>query len=173
MNGGRALAEGRGTAERASEPTFEPTFEDFFFEQHDRLYRALFFVTGDASEAEDIAQDAFLRLWERWDDVGGIDDPVAYLFKVAMNGFRMRLRRARVAARHLVQPTLPADVFHEVELREDLRQLLASLPVRQRAALVLTEILGYDAAKAGEILGARPSTVRSLANRGRAALRAT
>ena len=163
------MAEGRGTAERAS----APTFEDFFFEQHDRLYRALFFVTGGASEAEDIAQDAFLRLWERWDDVGRIDDPVAYLFKVAMNGFRMRVRRAKVAARHFAQPTPAADVFHEVELREDLRQLLASLPVRQRAALVLTEILGYDAAKAGEILGARPSTVRSLVHRGRATLKAT
>jgi RNA polymerase sigma-70 factor (ECF subfamily) len=163
------LTEGRGTAERAS----APTFEDFFFEQHDRLYRALFFVTGDASDAEDLAQDAFLRLWERWDDVGGIDDPVAYLFTVAMNGFRMRLRRAKVAARHVVQPTPPADAFHEIELREDLRQLIAALPTRQRAALVLTEIFGYDAAKAGEILGARPSTVRSLAHRGRAALKAT
>ena len=41
-------------------------------------------------------QDAFLKLWERWDQIGEIDDAVGYLFRVALNGFRMRARRARV-----------------------------------------------------------------------------
>lgn len=151
-----------------------PPFDQFFLLEHDRLYRALYFVTGDANEAEDIAQDAFVRMWERWDEVGRIDDPTAYLFRVAMNGFRMRLRRAKVAARHL----LPVedrghDPFEEIDLREDVRRLLAGLPRQQRAALVLTDILGYDSAMAAGILGVRPSTIRVLTHRGRAALRGT
>jgi DNA-directed RNA polymerase specialized sigma24 family protein len=49
------------------------TFEGFFESERVRLYRALFAVTGSRSEAEDIAQDAFLKVWERWDRVGRMD----------------------------------------------------------------------------------------------------
>jgi DNA-directed RNA polymerase specialized sigma24 family protein len=44
-----------------------PTFEEFFGTEHARLFGALCFITGDRDEAEEIMQDAFLRLWERWD----------------------------------------------------------------------------------------------------------
>ncbi len=47
-------------------------------------------------------QEAFLTLWERWDTIDRIDDPTGYLFRVALNGFRMRARAARRAARRLV-----------------------------------------------------------------------
>lgn len=51
------------------------TFEGFFECERIRLYRALFAVTGSRSEAEDIAQDAFLKVWgERWDRVGRMDE---------------------------------------------------------------------------------------------------
>ena len=46
--------------------------------------------------------EAFLKLWKRWDRIESIDDPVAYLFRTALNGFRMRVRRTRVAARRLM-----------------------------------------------------------------------
>jgi DNA-directed RNA polymerase specialized sigma24 family protein len=49
-------------------------------------------------------QDAFLKLWERWDRIEKIRDPGAYLFRSALNGFRMRLRRTRTAARRLIPP---------------------------------------------------------------------
>jgi RNA polymerase sigma factor (sigma-70 family) len=149
-----------------------PSFELFFDEQHGRLYRAMFFVTGSATEAEDVVQDAFVKLWERWDRIDTIDDPVAYLFRTAMNGFRMRLRRAKVAARHLRPVSEGSDPFEAIELRADLKALLADLPPRQRAALVLTDIFDYDSAQAGDILGVRPSTVRVLVHRGRETLRA-
>ena len=65
-------------------------FDMFFEEEHERVARALFFVTGNADDAEELMQDAFLKLWERWDRIDRIDDPTAYLFRVAFNGFRMR-----------------------------------------------------------------------------------
>jgi DNA-directed RNA polymerase specialized sigma24 family protein len=63
-------------------------------------------------------QDAFLKLWERWDRIDLIDDPRSYLFRVVLNGFRMRTRAARRAARRKVAPYFepqeaPADWFDE------------------------------------------------------------
>ena len=87
---------------RAEAPETPASFDDLFLDLHDRLYRALFFVTGSAHDAEELTQDAFLKLWERWDRIDTIEDPTAYLFRVAMNGFRMRTRRTRLAARKLI-----------------------------------------------------------------------
>ena len=154
-------------------PAERQSFEELFLDQHDRLYRALYFITGSRADAEELMQDAFLKLWERWDSIGGIEDPVAWLFRVSLNGFRMRARRARVAAARLVPMTTPRDPFEDVNVREDVRRMLRSLPQRQRAALVLTEIFDYSSEQAAQILGIRPATVRVLASQGRAALRAT
>jgi RNA polymerase sigma-70 factor, ECF subfamily len=153
----------------AAPVSFDVLFEDL----HDRLYQALFFVTGSSADAEELTQDAFLKLWERWDAIESIDDPTAWLFRVALNAFRSRLRRVRVATRRVMPGSPPPDPFDEVELREDVRRLLLALPPRQRAALVLTEIFGYRSDEAGAVLGIAATTVRVLASKGRAALRAT
>jgi RNA polymerase sigma-70 factor, ECF subfamily len=157
---------GRETS--VSPPAFDVLFED----QRDRLYKALYFITGSSADAEELAQDAFLKLWERWDTIGSIEDPTAWLFRVALNGFRIRARRARVAARKLLPGPPPPDPYDEIELREDVRRLLVGLPARQRAALVLTEIFGYTSEEAARILGIKATTVRVLASQARAALRA-
>jgi RNA polymerase sigma-70 factor (ECF subfamily) len=151
-------------------PARPPSFEALFLDVHDRLYRALYFITGSSADAEELMQDAFLKLWERWDRLDTIEDPVAYLFRVALNGFRMRARRARVAARSLV-PATSRDPFDDIDLREDVRRMLRRISPRQRTAIVLTEILGYDSEQAARIMGIRPTTVRVLASQGRAALR--
>ena len=159
---------------REREAPVEPQgFEELFLDRHDRLFRALYFMTGSRDDAEELMQDAFLKLWERWNSNGAIDDPVAWLFRVSLNGFRMRTRRARVAARRLVPMTSPRDPFEDVNIREDVRRMLRSFPQRQRSALVLTEIFDYSSEQAAQILGVRPTTVRALASQGRAAMRAT
>jgi RNA polymerase sigma-70 factor, ECF subfamily len=146
-------------------------FDAFFADEHERLYRALYFVTGDRHDAEELMQDAFLKVWERWDRVSRLDDPQGYLFRAALNGFRMRRRRAATAVRKLVPAAADRDLFHESDLRADVRAMLLALSPRQRAALVLTELLGYSSEDAGRILRIRPSTVRALATQGRNALR--
>jgi RNA polymerase sigma factor (sigma-70 family) len=146
-------------------------FSAFFAEEHRALYKALYFVTGNQADAAELMQDAFLRLWERWDRIDRIDDPRAYLFRVALNGFRMRSRAARRATRRLVPITPSSDPFDDVDLKEDLRRMLLDLSPRQRAALVLLDLYGYGSEDAAEIMGIRPSTVRALASQGRAALR--
>src|SRR4029079_19354832 len=74
-------------------------FELFFEAERRRLFRALYVMTGSGHEAEELLQDAFLRLWERWDRVSVMDDPVGYLYRAAMNLARSRVRRIIRAAR--------------------------------------------------------------------------
>ena len=148
-------------------------FDTFFEEEHERLFKALYFVTGNRHDAEELMQDAFLKLWERWDQIHRIDDPTGYLFRVALNGFRMRRRRTAMAIRNVVPVTEGRDEFLDVEVRADVRQLLLGLTPRQRAALLLVDLLGYPSEQAASILGVRASTVRALATKGRQALRGT
>jgi RNA polymerase sigma factor (sigma-70 family) len=153
-------------------PTATPRdFRSFFEDEHRRLYKTLYFVTGDRSEAADLMQDAFLKLWERWERIDRIEDPVAYLFRVALNGSRMRARAARRTARRQIPLGVVRDPFDDVDLREDVRTMLQTLAPRQRAALVLLDLYDYGSEEAARIMGIRPSTVRALATQGRAVLR--
>ena len=146
-------------------------FSAFFAEEHRKVFKALYFVTGNRADAAELMQDAFLKLWERWDRIDRIDDPTGYLFRVALNGFRMRTRAAIRATRRLVPVASTTDPFDEVNLREDVRRMLLELSPRQRAALVLLDMYGYGSEEAARIMGIRPSTVRALATQGRAVLR--
>jgi hypothetical protein len=51
------------------------SFEGFFAENRERLFRALWLVARDRHEAEEVAQEAFLKVWERWDRVGRVEGP--------------------------------------------------------------------------------------------------
>src|SRR5688572_23341004 len=77
-------------------------FEAFFESEQRRLFGTLCLVTGNRSEAEELMQEAFLRVWERWDSVSSLNDPPGYLYRTAFNLLRNRLRRAARAARRIV-----------------------------------------------------------------------
>ena len=147
-----------------------PTFEDFFGTEHARLFGALCFVTGDRDEAEEIMQDAFLRLWERWDQLR-LDDASAYLFRTAMNVFRNRYRRTALSLRKTLAIAPSDDAFATVDDRDLVVRTLRDLTADQRAAVLLMGYVGLTADEAGQMLGMRPSTVRTLATRARAAIR--
>jgi RNA polymerase sigma factor (sigma-70 family) len=156
--------------EDARTPSRPANFEGFFEREHERLFRALWLLTRNPQEAEEIMQDAFLRLWERWDRVRDGPDPVAYLYRSAMNAWRSRLRRAAVAARRAIHQIQGDDQMAEVEERDAIVRALAPLPPRQRAAVVLVDVLDLSSEQAGDVMGIRPVTVRVLAARAREAL---
>jgi RNA polymerase sigma-70 factor, ECF subfamily len=155
-------------------PVAEPgDFEAFFEDHRSKVFGAMCLVTGNQQEAEEITQDAFLRLWERWDRVARLEDPTGFLFKTAMNVFRNRLRRASVAARKSLGIADDGDDLAAIEDRDEAIRLMRPLTAHQRAALVLTAYLGYSSEEAAKVLGVRASTVRSLATKARAMARAT
>jgi RNA polymerase sigma-70 factor, ECF subfamily len=148
-------------------------FDAFFAKHRDRLYGAMCLVTRDRGEAEDIAQEAFVKMLERWDRVGSFDDPEAYLYRIAMNAFRSRYRRSVVAAKRTLRVGSAPDPIDAVDVHDEAIRALATLTDRQRAAVVLTDLLGYSSEEAARMLGVGPSTVRAHASHGRAALRQT
>jgi RNA polymerase sigma-70 factor (ECF subfamily) len=150
-----------------------PAFERFFEEQKERLLRILSVITGSRAEAEDLAQEAFTRVFERWDTVSSMADPAGYLHRTAMNVFRNQYRRARVALGRSVGLGPEQDIFKPIEDRDVAARALGALTPRQRAALVLTEALGYSGEEAGRVLGIKASTVWALTHQARATLQET
>jgi len=147
------------------------SFEVFVTDSQARLFGSLCLMTGSRHEAEEIAQEAYVRVLERWDHVQRLDDPTGYLFVTALNVFRKRLRRAGIALRRSIGIAPSQDAFGATEDRAVVLGALAQLPLDQRAALVVTALLGYSSEEAGRMLGVQPSTIRARATRARTALR--
>ena len=146
-------------------------FQEFFEAEHARLGRALYVLTGSQAEADEVAQDAMVRVYERWSRVRTMDSPTGYLFRTAMNLHRSRLRQLSVRSRRQFERDPSPDGMAAVEDRDELRRLIATLPLGERQALALVEVLGMSAEQAGEILKLEPVSVRVRLSRARAHLR--
>ena len=103
------------------------SFEAFFEENYERLLRAVYLVTGNRGEAEDLAQEAFVKVYERWDRVRDTANPAGYLYRTAVNAHHSRLRRLAVAARKPFVRREP-DPLEASDDRDEIRRALASLP---------------------------------------------
>lgn len=158
--------------EREGDP-IAPTlvFEAFYAGEHARLFGLMWLVTGDRSEAEEITQEAFVRVWERWARVAALERPGGYLQRTAMNEFRRRARRRALATKFLPRLAQGRRAEDPNEGTVLLHEALQVLEPRQRAALVLTELLGYSAQEAGRVLGVKASTIGALKYQGRARLK--
>lgn len=150
-----------------------PTFESLFEREQRRLHGALCVLTGNPHEAEELAQDAFVRVWERWDRVQLMADPTGYLYRTAMNAYRSRYRRALLALRVQITSREPADSLSVIEDRDAVVRRLGRLTRGQRVAVVLVDLLEFTSDEAASILRSTPGAVRTQASRGRAALRQT
>jgi len=148
-------------------------FDVFFATNRHRLFAALCLTTGDRHEAEEITQDAFVRVLERWSTVSQMDDPSGYLFVTGMNLFRRRLRRSKLAAVIPAQRSGADSAFDTIDDRDVLVRALRALPPRQRAAIVMTTILDIPSDEAARVLRIKDSTVRTLATQARSQMRLT
>jgi RNA polymerase sigma-70 factor (ECF subfamily) len=136
----------------AEDPGGPPTFEALFDAEHRRLHSALCVLTGNPHEAEELAQDAFARVWEHWDRVRVIADPTGYLYRTAMNGYRSRYRRALLALRAQFTQREAADSLVVVDDRDAVVRRLDRLTRSQRAAVVLLDLLDFTSEEAASIL---------------------
>lgn len=155
------------SADELNEPL---SFDAFFAAESQTLFRRMWLVTRDRHEAEEIVQDAFLLLYERWDRSTSWEDPTSYLYRTAFNTWKNRRRRAARAVRNVLSAD-PGDEFEAADARTIVGAALAQLSPRQRAAVVLTELLGFSSEEAARALGVRAVTARVLASQGRAAMR--
>jgi RNA polymerase sigma factor (sigma-70 family) len=149
----------------------EDSFEEFFEREKAGLFGALCLVTRDRGQAEELTQDAFLAIFERWDRVSAMDNPAGYLYRTAMNSVRSWNRRTAIAAKRTFGLAPTDDPIGMFEADDAVVQALAPLSERQRAAVVLVDLLGYPSEEAGRILGIRAATLRTHVARAHAELR--
>lgn len=149
-------------------------FEEFVAERLDGLLRYATVLTNDPHLAQDIVQDVLLRAQQRWD---GIDAPPTYVRRMVTNEYlswRRRAVRRMVPSSHDVLDALsppeadPATAYDE---RDAMLGLLATLPRKQRAAVVLRYYENYSDAEIAAALRCGTSTVRSQISRALATLR--
>lgn len=137
-----------------------------------RLVGALFLQSGDQALAEDVAQEALARAWERWGQVSALDHREGWAFRVAFNLIASQRRRTGVARRrrHLVVSPDEArgdDVADRVAVRD----ALIALPPRQRAAIVCRYYADLPVSATAEVLGCAEGTVKALCHQGIESLR--
>jgi len=144
-------------------------FETFYDAEFDPMVRVAFLIVGSTETAEELVQDAFIRVHQRWCE---LDTPQAYLRTAVVNGCRDRIRR-RVRWRQRIpilaaEPNASAHSKHPEPSgeRTDLVAALRTLPLRQRSALVLRFYGGFNEAEIATTLGVQPGTVKSLIHRG-------
>ena len=134
--------------------TAADTFEEFFEREWVAAVRTAALLTQARSVAEEIAQEAFARVFQRWDR---IDRPGAYLQRCVTNGARGD-HRHRSVVRDKLPLLLTADDPPESAFVAD---ALAALPFRQRAVLVLRYRNGLSERQIADALACRPGTVKS------------
>ena len=157
---------------RVVEPAEEAdAFEPFFRSVYPGLCRALYLLTGDAFEAEELAQETLTRVLERWERVQTMESPAGYTYRTALNLNRKRVRRAAVRARRVFASIPAEDHSTAVGDQHDVHRALAKLSPTQREALILIDWLEMDTEQAGRVLGIEPGSVRVRLHRARATLR--
>jgi RNA polymerase sigma-70 factor (ECF subfamily) len=155
------------TAERAED------FDSFYVATRDRLLHALYAMTGDLAEAQDVLQESYARAWQRWSSVSRYDDPAAWVRTVA---WRLAVSRRRKAINRIgAAMRLHATAAPVAEPSADTAVIVAALrrlPDAQRRALALHYLCDLSVEAVAAETKVSTGTVKSRLSRGRTALAA-
>jgi RNA polymerase sigma factor (sigma-70 family) len=138
------------------------SFESFYAGSRDRLARALYLSVSDPHLAAEAVDEAMARAFQRWHDVGTLDNPGGWVYRVALNwasSVRRRIRRAPAAPFERD----PSDI--EPVAEPTVLAAVSGLGVRQRAVVVCRFYLGLSEAETATALGIRPGTAKSRLHR--------
>jgi len=137
-------------------------FDEFYESYFDRVGRALVLAGADRDLARDAAQEAFARALRRWRKVREMDRPDGWVYVVAMNQLRDHWRRSE--RRRERAPELgdgATDNTHAVATRLSVRDAIATLPARQRQAVVLRYLADLSLADVADAMGCATGTVKA------------
>jgi RNA polymerase sigma-70 factor (sigma-E family) len=154
--------EDRSAVMQPAEVLRAASFEDLYVAEYGAMVKLAFLLVGTGA-AEEVVQDAFAKVYERW---GTVDRPGAYLRTCVVNGCRQLARRRRLQWRH----SYPAPAVGELGA-DHLLEALDRLPASRRAAIVLRYYCDLSEAEIAATLGVRPGTVKSMVHRGLRELR--
>ncbi|MCC9306551.1 SigE family RNA polymerase sigma factor [Kitasatospora sp. RB6PN24] len=148
-------------------------FHDFFERHYAELSRLAHMLTGRSDAADDLAADALVALWQRWDRLRAADHPVAYARGVVANMARERIRSAVRERRRITlfwSRTPERTDGPDVAAVLDVRSALARLPFRKRACVVLRHAFDLSEQETALALGISVGTVKSQTSKGMAEL---
>lgn len=150
------------------------TFEEFAADRLGAVLRFAAVLAGERALAEDVVQEVLIRAHARWDLIGSLDRPEAYVRKMVVNEYLSWRRRSwrLVPSGALVDAAGPGrDHAVDHAERDALLAEVGRLPRRQKAVLVLRYYEALTDAEIAEVLGCTPGTVRGYASRALATLR--
>lgn len=153
------------TIESIAAPTAESTersFTEFYVAHRDSVYRAVLVATRNPHRAEDAAQEAFTRAYDRWDSVRQHERPHAWVTRVALNVATSWWRR------HRREQGRPPDRPAKPDIRpmdDDLVRLVWALPKRQRQVVALRVLADLSVADTADALGMAEGTVKATLHR--------
>ncbi len=162
--GGRVAASDASHASPASHDNADG-FDGFYRAHYESLVRLGYLLTLSDEVARDLVHDVFVRVYGRFD---GLDDPLPYLRRAVVNASRSWHRRRRLERSRTSDAGHAPDAAFEAD---ELFDVLARLPARQRAAIVLRFYEQMHDDEIAALLHCRPGTVASLVHRGCARLR--
>lgn len=149
--------------------TAETEFSWFFRSEFPAVMRTASYMLQDRQAAEDVAQEAFIRLYKHWRRVSKYDKPEAWVRQVVIREAIRVLRKRRFTKPLSDIPDLP--VFDRAEDPE-LLKAIAQLSPQQRAAIVLFYLEDRPAAEVGQIMDCSEATARVHVHRGKKRLAA-
>ena len=131
-------------------------FEAWYLREHPKVVAALTWVAGDPHVATDATDEAFARAYADWRKVGTMASPGGWVYRVALNVVRRRMRRAALE-RRTIKP--PAEVAEVVD--REIWTVVQQLPERQRVAVVLRYLLDLPEKDVAIAMGISRGTVAS------------
>jgi len=150
------------------------SFDEVVRQRESQVLRSAYRMLGNWADAEDAAQEVFLRLYRHGMNFRDEAALGAWLYRVLFNLCVDRARVARPAAEmpelQAREPAADSTLLRE-EQKQRLTAALAQLPARERAAIVLREIEGLSTDDVAAILGSSEGTVRSQVSRALTRLR--
>ena len=148
-----------------------PTFDDLYRDEYAAIVRLAWTLTGRRAVAEELAQDAFLRAHQRWEQVGRYDRPGAWVRRVVLNLATSRARRVAAETRALVRVAgRRADETALDAADHEFWAAVRSLPRRQAQVVALYYVEDRPVADIAHVLDVAEGTVRATLHQARAAL---
>jgi RNA polymerase sigma-70 factor (ECF subfamily) len=145
----------------------EDQFDELYRTSRDRLIVQIAAMSGDASEAKDFVQEAFIRAWAKWDHISTYDNPEAWIRRVA---YHLAIGRWRRSRRVVLRPNVHHEHFEMPGEQAGVIDALQRIPASERRAIVLHHVCGLSVEEAAAELSAPVGTLKSWLVRGRAHL---
>lgn len=152
------------------------TFKKVFLPYHQKLYRIAYRIVQDASNAEDIVQETFIKLWNKRGDMQDIENTEAFSIIILRNTCLDHLRKTKNDYHTNYDSDIPetASLVKQIEIQDEaerVKKLINKLPEQQRQVMIMKHWDGYSDEEIEQITGISPGNIRVILSRARKTIR--